>query len=356
MDGNGGTELANRSDSFLEMEKRDEEQILSELQGGVLKEMFYVSKEGKAVVSWIGIKEIARKYGGIDVNLVEKTDLGEQWLVIVKATDKNNGYSLLGASTQAKMMDVYDRDPNDPKKRLDTTHKEPDPFVLPKAMSKAQRNAIRALVPETFFAQMVDTWRKGPKPAAPAPRPQAQSSTAYSKPPAREAPRVVDSKPKVKDESPPAFVNAAELPKVPDDFRYSEEAAHIADYIVENFEQQFETVRALIWREMNKAEPHLLDVEAAKSIQEDFENKRKPMANADVTEADVVYQALQDQALDGEMIEVVEPGKLMPRLKRGSQDKREFLGDRWKDYDIVIASLGYQWKPDKANSAWWKKA
>jgi hypothetical protein len=320
-------DLAN-TDQFMEMEKRDEEQILNELQGNILKEMFYETRDKKTVVSWIGIKEIARNYGGIDVNLVEKSDLGEQWLVVVKATDKKNCYSMLGASTQSKLMDVHDLD--EAGKWLKDEggkyvfHKEPDPFVLQKAFSKAQRNAIRALILETYFAQMIDTWRKGAK-AAPTRTTAPTNGT-----------RNVESNAKIKEEPAPGFVNASDVPKVPDDFRLEEEAGFIADYIVENFNTPLETVRALIWREMQRV-AGLRGVDAAKMVQASFEERGKPLELS-------LSGQMNDAGLDPEKVNISpEEDKVQPK---------KFLGDLWGGYNDFLAASGFHWIRDSRDSRW----
>jgi len=317
------------TEQYIEMERRDEDQILNELQGNILKEMFYETRDKKTVVSWIGIKEIARTYGGIDVNLVEKTDLGEHWFVVVKATDKKNSYSMLGASTQAKMMDVYDS--NEKGVKLDTTHKESDPFVLQKAFSKAQRNAIRALIPETYFAQMIDTWRKtGKQPAKPIPQVTVK----------KEPPKKVESTAEVKEENPPAFVNAADLPKLPDDFHTSEQAGFIVDYIVENYGQQLDTVRAMVWREIQQNPVTVTDVEAAKEVQQQFEERSKPPESS-------LYDALKESDLDPQKITITDDGTEVKPVK--------FLGDLWGGYNDLLRKRGYSWVRDDKNSRWEKQ-
>jgi len=114
-------------------------------------------------LSWVGIKEIARRYGKVDVDLVEIRDTPEAWIAVVKARDREKGTGILGVSTQPKIMETRDGP-------------QPDPFALQKAMSKAQRNAIRALIPETFMKTVIREWlaqqRGGPR-RAPLRAPQA---------------------------------------------------------------------------------------------------------------------------------------------------------------------------------------
>ena len=124
------------------MEARDEAQILAEIQGQILEEMVYSFRVGGREVtgiSWVGIKEIARRYGKIDVDLIQLLDSPEGYTVIVKAKDIEKGNGMLGVSTQAKIMQLKNKET------------QIDQFALQKALSKAQRNAIRALIPEAFF-------------------------------------------------------------------------------------------------------------------------------------------------------------------------------------------------------------
>lgn len=149
---------------FREMEKRDEEQILQELRGQVVEEMIYQFPSGGRTItgiSWVGIKEIARRYGKIDTQLIEFQDLGESVMFIVKAIDIEKGTGLLGTATQSKMM-----------KRKDGTVEE-DPFAVTKALSKAQRNAIRSIIPETFFKAVFAELSKGGRP------PESKPSRGY---------------------------------------------------------------------------------------------------------------------------------------------------------------------------------
>ena len=140
------------SEKFEIMEQRDEDQILAEAKGHIIKEMFYKFPiDGKEVVgmSWVGTKEIARRYGGIKMGIPVVTDLGDQYACSVQATDTKNDVTLVGSSLQPKMM-----------KKRDGSE-VPDRFAYTKVTSKAQRNAIRALIPETFLLAMEKSFSKG---------------------------------------------------------------------------------------------------------------------------------------------------------------------------------------------------
>jgi len=117
------------SDEFSIMEKRDEQQILSELQGNFMKEFVYKFRVGGREVtgiSWSGIKEIAYRVQGIDTVIESTEHTDDAYTFIVKATNKNISSSRLGVGSCLKK----------------------ETFAIQKALSKAQRNAIRGVIPE----------------------------------------------------------------------------------------------------------------------------------------------------------------------------------------------------------------
>ncbi len=139
-------EIAEKS-VYQEMNQRDEIQVLAELEGHYLTEFVYSFKAGGRDViglSWAGIKELAYRYGGIQVESCNIEDKGDFWLVTCKASDIKRSNSRFGVATQSKTM-----------KRRDGSS-EQDDFALQKATSKAQRNAIRALMPEIAVKQYID--------------------------------------------------------------------------------------------------------------------------------------------------------------------------------------------------------
>lgn len=145
------TAVAASPEAFELMEQRDEEQILAEIKGAILDEMFYsFPLDGRTVtgISWVGTKEIARRYGGIEMNFVKVEETDTHYVAIVKATDTRSGTSLLGTSMQSKLMKVKGAE-------------KPDRFAYTKAVSKAQRNAIRAIIPERFLIEMYEVFKKG---------------------------------------------------------------------------------------------------------------------------------------------------------------------------------------------------
>jgi len=149
---------------FQQLDRLDEEQILAEMQGAVLDTYVYSFKSGGRQVtglSWAGVKAVAAKMGSVQVDLLQLTPGEGGWTCVVKATVPD-GSSRIGAAEQPYEMDTK-RGPR------------PDPFALPKCVSKAQRNAIRALLPESLITEVVRMY-------------QAQQAPRRAQQPARKAP------------------------------------------------------------------------------------------------------------------------------------------------------------------------
>jgi len=149
------TEREGKPESYEEfaiMERKDEEQILAELKGHYLEEFVYSFEHaGRRVIglSWAGVKECAYRMGGIDVVDCRVEDKGDYWLVLAKAVDRTTGSGRYGISTQPKKMKLKD------------SSEQEDLFSLPKALSKAQRNAIRGLIPEQYIKTFLDHYLQG---------------------------------------------------------------------------------------------------------------------------------------------------------------------------------------------------
>jgi len=139
------------------------------------------------------------------------------------------------------------------------------------------------------------------------------------------------------------FKASSELPVMPPDFKLSEEASWIADYVVENFDQRLETVRSMIYGEMSKAAGLLTDVAAAKLIQGSFEERSKPPEET-VTGRDAVVEALEKAGCDAERVNITEDGEEV--------QPKKFLADNWGKYNDTLRELGYTWIKDAKNSRW----
>jgi len=144
---------------YLAMEKRDEDQIVANLQGRYQDEFVYRFEKGGRVItglSWIGIQEASREYGGIrcpiDRVQIEETDT--HWVVMVEAEDVKTGSVRLGRAKQ-------------PKKMKWGSKFVVDEFADRKALSKAQRNAIQPLLPQTLLKEWIDGHRAPTEKLAP---------------------------------------------------------------------------------------------------------------------------------------------------------------------------------------------
>jgi len=135
---------------MLKMDERDEQQIVAELQGDfkseVLKQYFYSFQQGGREIvglSYKGVKQIALKQGNITLKDLELRETEKGWIAVVKARHETRNLEVYGAAWQPKVARWGE-----------------DLFALQKAVSKAQRNALRALIPETIITEAYRAWRE----------------------------------------------------------------------------------------------------------------------------------------------------------------------------------------------------
>jgi hypothetical protein len=136
------------------MDQRDEAQIVAALEGRYLDDFVYeVDSGGDKVVglSWIGIQEASRAYGGIQCRILEERETKTHVIVTVEAKDMKTGSARVGRSRQALL------------RQLPSGKLQMDPFTDVKAISKAQRNAIRQLLPQVLMKQWIDRYRSKDK-------------------------------------------------------------------------------------------------------------------------------------------------------------------------------------------------
>jgi hypothetical protein len=137
-------------DVYQLMDQRDEAQIVAALEGRYLDDFVYeVDSGGDKVVglSWIGIQEASRAYGGIQCRILEERETETHVIVTVEARDMKTGSARVGRSRQALL------------RKLPSGKLQMDPFGDVKAISKAQRNAIRQLLPQVLMKQWIDRYR-----------------------------------------------------------------------------------------------------------------------------------------------------------------------------------------------------
>lgn len=178
------SEKPNDQDVYLSLDGRDEAQVVSQLTGGYIEEFVYEyckrHKWEKGIrpqecnctdtirdLSWLGIQEASRsmkitvqdgttwlwfdsegklssensdgtKNPGLTVH-----EFPDSIRVIVKAFDPHDKMVRIGVATQPKATRRYGKT-------------VPDEFYLQKALSKAERNALRQLLPQTAMKMWID--------------------------------------------------------------------------------------------------------------------------------------------------------------------------------------------------------
>jgi hypothetical protein len=143
--------LDSKTQAFDLMNQRDDSQVLLEIQGGFMEEFVYSfpTKEGKVTgLSWVGTKEVARQMGNISVEDCDIMETDTTFRVKCRAKDIKRNVTMFGVAEQSKNM------------RLKSGEQQVDMHSLSKAVSRAQRNAIRGLIPEIFIKKMIEQYLK----------------------------------------------------------------------------------------------------------------------------------------------------------------------------------------------------
>lgn len=143
--------LESKNQAYDLINQRDDSQVLLEIQGGFLEEFVYSfpTREGKVTgLSWAGVKEVARQMGNISVEDCDIRETPETWQVKCKAKDLTRNVTMFGVAEQSKKLVL--------KSGGDLV----DMHSLSKAVSRAQRNAIRGLIPEMFIKKMIEEFSK----------------------------------------------------------------------------------------------------------------------------------------------------------------------------------------------------
>ena len=168
---------------IVKSEKSDEEQIVAEMRGGVIEEYFYESQQfdaklkknvTKVGISFAGIKWVAGKMAQqndpISIEDVKDISTPGAYAFLVTAKRLSTGEKRYGTSEQSK---TYRRYKWDKGVRTDEFTEETDEFALPKALGKAQRNAMRMFIPEVAIQKGYEEWKvnraKTAKDVTPAP-------------------------------------------------------------------------------------------------------------------------------------------------------------------------------------------
>ena len=120
----------------------DDQAIIELMTGQTIQDYVYSFKQGGRTVEGLtlaGINEAANRRGGIQVEEMKYEELDNSWIATVKAVDTITGSSRWGAYEQPKMNGG-----------------RPDPFAFTKAVHKAQRNAIKQLLPVPVIREVLN--------------------------------------------------------------------------------------------------------------------------------------------------------------------------------------------------------
>lgn len=129
-------------DDLEVLDQVDDQAIVEMMTGQAIQDYVYSFKQGGKTVEGLtlaGINEAANRRGGIQIDDVQYDERDHSWLVIAKATDTVTGSSRYGAFEQAKRMGNRE-----------------DPHAFTKAIHKAQRNAVKQLLPVTVIKEVLN--------------------------------------------------------------------------------------------------------------------------------------------------------------------------------------------------------
>lgn len=124
----------------------DDQAIVEMMTGQTIQDYVYSFKQGGRVVEGLtlaGINEAANRRGGIQVNNIEYKETDKSWMATAQAVDTIIGNSRYGAYEQPKMIGG-----------------RPDPYAFTKAIHKAQRNAIKQLLPIPVIREVLNFYLK----------------------------------------------------------------------------------------------------------------------------------------------------------------------------------------------------
>ena len=120
----------------------DDQAIIELMTGQTIQDYVYSFKQGGRTVEGLtlaGINEAANRRGGIQIEEVDYEEREHSWIATAKAVDTITGSSRYGAYEQPKMAGS-----------------RPDPFAFTKAIHKAQRNAIKQLIPVPVIREVLN--------------------------------------------------------------------------------------------------------------------------------------------------------------------------------------------------------
>ena len=120
----------------------DDQAIIELMTGQTIQDYVYSFKQGGRTIEGLtlaGINEAANRRGGIQIEEIKYEEREHSWIATAKAVDTITGSSRYGAYEQLKMAG-----------------NRPDPFAFTKAIHKAQRNAIKQLIPVPVIREVLN--------------------------------------------------------------------------------------------------------------------------------------------------------------------------------------------------------
>lgn len=142
------------------LDEVDDRAIVEMMTGQAIEDYVYSFKQGGRKVEGLtlaGINEAANRRGGIQIDSVDYEEREHSWLAMAKATDTVTGSSRYGAYEQAKAIG-----------------NRSDPHAFTKAIHKAQRNAIKQLLPVHVIKEVLNYYLN--RQSAPA-KPETESNS-----------------------------------------------------------------------------------------------------------------------------------------------------------------------------------
>lgn len=124
----------------------DDQAIVEMMTGQTIQDYVYSFKQGNKMVEGLtlaGINEAANRRGGIQVNEISYTETDHSWIATAEAIDTITGNSRYGAYEQPKLLGG-----------------KKDPFAFTKAIHKAQRNAVKQLLPVPVIREVLNFYLK----------------------------------------------------------------------------------------------------------------------------------------------------------------------------------------------------
>ena len=170
-----------------EVDRRDDEQIIVELGGGQVEEFYYSFTDSlgrkQEGMSWAGFREMAWHRGNLQLGQPQITEGVDEngrayWRVMTSVTDLERNLTLWAGTHQPKEY-----------ARRDTGELVEDAFAYEKGISKAQRNALKNIIPVSVVRQAIEIFKLPPAERAKALQAQSKRRLPAAAPPQRETAR-----------------------------------------------------------------------------------------------------------------------------------------------------------------------